>query len=209
MELHRLTPMKPHDPKLFNTIYKKTEGLRHVLVNQIDASRFGVTRDEVMSWMDDKLIFVFNKYVDTKSPDLLLGYVINSLKVFKLKILRRSYQLNNSVNLNSIALDDIQLNYIKDEVEEDNYDLMVNLVMEFMENRLSQEAFTLLQIQLNPPLYITSKVKNPLRIPLNIILEFLGLDITPVNLSIVKELQFQINQCILEAKDHFRDYSFA
>lgn len=209
MEIHRLTPMKPHDPKLFNLIYKKTEGLRNGLVNQIDPSRFGVTRDELMSWMDDKLIFVFNKYVDQKSPDVLLGFVINSLKVFKMKILRRSYQLNNSVNLNSIHLDDIQFHYIKDEVDNDNYELMLNLVIEFMRERLSAEAYNLLEIQLNPPAYIVARVKNPLRIPLSLILEFLGLESTPTNLTIIRDLQDEVNYYIKEAQSHFKDYSFA
>ena len=75
MELHRLQPMKPYDPKLFNELYKKTERLRKSLVYQIDSSRWGVTQDEVMSWFDDKFIFVFNKYQDQKKPDILLGYL--------------------------------------------------------------------------------------------------------------------------------------
>lgn len=206
METHRLTPMKPYDPKLFNLLYKKTERLRHSLVYGIDHTRFGVTKDEVMSWMDDKFIFAFNKYVDQKPPDILLGYIINSLKMFKMKILRRSYQENNSVNLNSISLDDLQLNHIKDEVGEDNYELLLNLAVSFMEKNLSQEAYTLLQLQLNPPLYITSRLKSPAsKIPLNLILEYLGLDTTGMNLAIIRDLQEEISNTIKRAQLHFKN----
>ena len=176
MELHRLTPMKPHDPKLFNDLYKKTERLRKSLVYQIDASRFGVTQDEILSWFDDKFLFVFNKYVDQKNPDVLLGFIINSLKVFKLKILRRSYQDNNSVNLNSISIEDLAVFNITDVKEEDNKELLLNVVMGFMQNHLSEGAYELLQLQLNPPLFITSKLSKPgIKIPAKLILEFMGL----------------------------------
>lgn len=205
MELHRLKPMPDYDPKLFNELYKKTERLRHSLVYQIDHSRFGVTRDEVMSWMDDKFIFVFSKYVNQKPPDVLLGYLINSLKTFKLKILRRSYQDNNSVTLNSVSLDDLKLNYIKDEVGDDNYEIMLNLALSFMQDRLSNEAYDLLKIQLNPPLYITSKLKSPAsKIPLNVILEYLGLEPNGMNMAIIRDLQYEIMNCVKDAQEHFR-----
>lgn len=206
MELHRLTTMKPHDPKLFNTLYKKTERLRHSLVYGIDHNRFGVTREELLSWMDDKFLFVFNKYVDNKTPDVLLGYLISSLQMFKLKILRRSYQNNNSVNLNSISLSDLQLNHIKDEVGDDNYELLLNLAISFMESNLSAEAYTLLQLQLNPPLYITSRLKNPAaKIPLNLILEYLGLDANGSNMAIIRDIQTEISDTIKKASLHFQN----
>lgn len=206
MELHRLTTMKPHDPKLFNTLYKKTERLRHSLVYGIDHRRFGVTQEEVLSWMDDKFLFVFNKYVDSKTPDVLLGYLISSLQMFKLKILRRSYQNNNSVNLNSISLSDLQLNHIVDEVGDDNYELLLNLAVSFMETNLSAEAYTLLQLQLNPPLYITSRLKNPsAKIPLNLILEYLGLDVNGSNMAIIRDIQTEISDTIKRASLHFQN----
>jgi hypothetical protein len=197
--------MKPYDPKLFNDLYKRTERLRHSLVYGIDHSRFGVTRDEVMSWMDDKFIFVFNKYQDQKSPDVLLGFIINSLKMFKMKILRRSYQDNNSVNLNSVCLDDLKLNYIKDEVGEDNYEILLGLALSFMQDTLSREAYELLQIQLTPPLYITSRLKSPSsKIPLNLILEYLGLDPNGANMTIIRDLQYEIGDAMRLAQEHFR-----
>lgn len=210
MELHRLTPMKPYDPRLFNELYKKTERLRHSLVYQIDASRFGVTQDEILSWMDDKFIFVFNKYQDKYSKDVLLGYLINSLKTFKFKILRRSYQDNNAVNLNSFSIEDLRVFNITDTEPDSDYETLLGLAVSFMEKRLTQEAWELLQIQLSPPMYIASKLKNPnSKIPVSLILDFLGLEETPKTLGYIQDLRYQINEALTEARQYFRNYSFA
>ena len=77
MELHRLTAMdSSYDKQLFNKIYKDTELLRKSLANQIDTRRFGVTSDIILSWFDDKFIFVFNKHFQNKTPEVLKGFII-------------------------------------------------------------------------------------------------------------------------------------
>lgn len=208
MEIHRLSTMKPHDPKLFNSLYSKTERLRKSLVYQIDPSRFGVTQDIVMSWFDDKFLFVFNKYVDQKKPDVLLGYLINSLKVFKMKVLRRSYQDNNTVNLNSISLEDLKVFNITDEVDSDNKELLLNLAFSFLQQRLSEEAYELLQLQLNPPIYILSRIKNPnTKIPANLILDFLGLENTPESIGFINYLRREITNTINDARSYFKSHN--
>ena len=211
MELHRLKPMQEgYDVTLFNDLYSKTKGLRENLVYQIDESRFGVTKDELRSWFDDKFIFVFNKYFGKMEPEVLKGYLINSLKTFKLKVLRRSYQLNNSVNLNTITLDDLSMFNTIEDYRDENSEMLYNLASEFLKNKLSQEAWELLQLQLNPPLFILSKMKNPeSRIPGKLILEFLGEDITTANLNLIKAIRQEINQAIEMAREHFKDYSIA
>ena len=93
MELHRLKPMEEGYPvELFNKLYKETKYLRKSLTRQIDARRFGVSPDIVESWFDDKFIFVFNKHFKDKNEDVLKGFLINSLRTFKLRILRKAYQ---------------------------------------------------------------------------------------------------------------------
>lgn len=210
MELHRLTPMKPYDKGLFNELYKKTERLRYSLVYQIDDSRFGVTKDEVMSWMDDKFIFVFNKYQDQHPPQVLLAHIINSLKTFKLKILRRSYQDNNSVNLNSVSIEDLKSFNVIEEDGDSNKELLLNLATSFMEKSLSREAWELLQIQLNPPIFISSKIpKESSKIPIPLILDFLGLDNSPKNYDYIQNLRDQISDAMAEARVYFKNYSLA
>lgn len=206
MELHRLKPMQEgYDEALFNELYSKTHNLRESLVYQIDENRFGVTKDELRSWFDDKFIFVFNKYFGKMEPPVLLGYLINSLKTFKLKILRRSYQQNNSITRNTICLDDLSMfNSIEDSRDE-NKELLFNLAMEFLQNRLSREAWELLQIQLNPPLFIASKMKSPdSKIPGSLILQFLGEEVVPSNLAMIRDIRYEIQQAIEQARENFR-----
>lgn len=208
MELHRLKPMPDgYDQKLFNELYAKTRNLRESLIYQIDESRFGVTKEEIRSWFDDKFIFVFSKYFGKMEPPILLGYLINSLKTFKLKVLRRSYQLNNSINLNTIGVEDLSMFNSLEDSKDENSELLFNLAMEFLQNNLSYEAWVLLNIQLNPPLFISSKLKNESsKIPGNLILEFLGEEVNTRNLEAIKILRKEINKAIETAQVFFQNY---
>lgn len=208
MELHRLKPMPDgYDQKLFNELYAKTRNLRESLIYQIDESRFGVTKEEIRSWFDDKFIFVFSKYFGKMEPPILLGYLINSLKTFKLKVLRRSYQLNNSINLNTIGVEDLSMFNSLEDSKDENSELLFNLAMEFLQNNLSREAWVLLNIQLNPPLFILSKLKNESsKIPGNLILEFLGEEVNTRNLEAIKILRKEINKAIETAQVFFQNY---
>ena len=83
MELHRLKPMESgYDSQLFNKLYKETTQLRKSLARQIDSRRFGVSDDVILSWFDDKFMFVFNKHFKDKEVDVLRGFIINSLQTF-------------------------------------------------------------------------------------------------------------------------------
>lgn len=211
MELHRLKPMQEgYDQALFNELYAKTHNLRESLIYQIDEHRFGVTKDELRSWFDDKFIFVFNKYFGTLDNKVLLGYIINSLQMFKFKVLRRSYQLNNSINLNSISMDDLSMFNTIEDYKDENKELLFNLAMEFMKNNLSNEAWELLQIQLNPPLFIASKMKNPdTKIPAALVLQFLGEPNTASNRSLILSIRKEIAEVIEMAKSHFSTLELA
>ena len=67
MEENRLKPMtQGYDESLFNLIYDKTKHLRRKLASEIDHRRFGVTNEDIKSWFDVKLIYVFKKRLNTK-----------------------------------------------------------------------------------------------------------------------------------------------
>src|SRR5210317_15035 len=92
METHRLKPMREgYSPELFERLFNETKNLRKSLVYQIDCRRYGVTPDIMESWFEDKFIYVFNKYFDQHEPDILKGYIINALKIFKNRVLRKAY----------------------------------------------------------------------------------------------------------------------
>jgi hypothetical protein len=99
---------------------------------------------------------------------------------------------------------------VVDQSDEDNRELLLNVAMEFMQNHLSEGAWELLQLQLNPPLFITSKLSKPnIKIPAGLILQFSGLDITPENLDVISFLRKEIYQAIESARIHFKDFSLA
>lgn len=213
MEIHRLTTMKEGYPvDLFNKLYKETEGLRRNLTYQIDHRRYGVTSDIIKSWFDDKFIFVFNKHFNDKDPDILKGYLINSLKTFKLRMLRKAYNIEGEFYNHCVTLDgeDNLINIIPEAEEESNSDIFYNLVKEFMKNKLSDNAYMVLQLQLDPPPYILTRIENRnSRIPNKLIAEFLNIDEDIDEAErYIRRLKKEINSAIKSAKEYFDDSEY-
>lgn len=210
MEIHRLTQMKEGYPvDLFNKLYKETESLRRSLSFQIDHRRYGVTQDIIKSWFDDKFIFVFNKHFQDKEPDILKGFLINSLRTFKMRILRKAYNGEGEFYGSCVTLDgeyDL-INIIPDTDKGDNESVFYNLAMEFMKKKLSDNAYLLFQIQIDPPPYIMSRVENcNSRIPNKLIAEFLNIDNDLDEADrYIKSLKKEINNAIKSAKEYFND----
>lgn len=206
MEIHRLTTMQPsYDKILFNKIYHETEGLRNSLVFQIDARRYGVTSDIIKSWFDDKFIFVFNKYYGKIDNNVLKGYIINSLKTFKYRVLRNAYTKNNIYN-DSIHIEDHEnlVNIIPVDDDSDSKKELLNLALSFLKKRLSKEAYTVLDIELNPPPYIATKLKSlNTKIPAKLIAEYLDLEVDSNSIAYINGLRKEISNIIGKAKIYF------
>ena len=206
MELHRLKEMKKdYDKDLFCKLYKETEGLRNNLTYQIDSRRYGVTPDIIKSWFDDKFIFVFNKYYGDIGHDQLKAYLINALRTFKFRMLRKAYSKNN-IYLNEVYLEGEQelINIIpqKDEVSE--YDIFLELALKYLKKNLTDDAFLILEIQLNPPPFILSKVNNPkTKIPAKLIAEYLELEPSKESTGYISDLRNEINYWTIQAKEYF------
>lgn len=215
MENHRLTPMKEGYPEdLFNKLYAETRNLRRSLAYQIDPRRYGVTRDIIESWFDDKFIFVFNKYFDNKDPDVLKGHLINALRTFKYRILRKAYNKEGQFYESLIELEGESelINIIPDRSLETHENIFYNLAFEFMKERLTENAYLLLQVQIDPPPYILSRIKKcNARIPNHLYAEFLDIDLGDDNKTerYIKRLKKEINLTIKGAKDYFDNNQLA
>ena len=209
MEIHRLKLVpESYDKELFNSLYEATASLRKSLTYQIDARRFGVSPDIVESWFDDKFIFVFFKYYGKKSPEMLKGYIINSLKTFKLRVLRKAYQESYLELYNSIVhLEDQEkeLSSIPDDEGVNEKDQLLEMAMGYLKTQLTPEAYTILEITIHPPLYITSRMKDTTtRIPTKLILKFLGISPTDEMVSKVNKIRRHIEEVISSAKYDLR-----
>lgn len=212
MEHHRLQPMKPgYDPILFEQLYKATAPLRKKLAYQIDARKFGVDYKEVLSWFDVKFIFAFNKYWD-KEPKRLLGYIISALSMYKNRVMRSSYQIKYHTHAHMLDVDTM-FNEVPDEggniIPHRNEYYMVH-VMDFMTKKLSNDALLVLDIELNPPPFITAylkeeKIKDTAKIPLDILAEYIGLTPTDQTLDYLKDVRSEIKRATVEAAKHFSE----
>lgn len=208
MEIHRLTPMKPDFPiGLFNQLYKETEQLRRTLVYQIDSRRYGVTKDIVSSWFDDKFLFVFNKHFQDMDKDLLKGTLINSLMNFKMRVLRKAYSVEGEFHNSSVSLDgefDL-INTIK--IEEEITNSNSKLLDEYMRNHLSDNAYILFRIQMDIPPYILNRLSNVnSRVTNDLLIEYLDINKGSYEKSIkyIKNLKTEINKTIKLATQHFQ-----
>lgn len=206
MEIHRLKPMKEGYPeKLFNGLYKETKQLRKSLAHGIDHRRFGVTKDIIESWFDDKFLFVFDKYHEDMDPDRLKGFIINSLQTFKYRILRGAYTKKSEFYTSTTELDGETkiINYIPDdsfETKEETYGDIIN----FFKENLTDNAFLLFNLILYPPPYILNRIKKSTsNIPLDLILEYFDLDDTSANVRFIKSLKKEIEQTKEKARMEF------
>lgn len=209
LELNRLKPMPDtYDKKLFNDIYQKTEGLRKKLASQIDCRRFGLTYEDILAAFDVKFIFVFEKF-HKESENKLLAMMLNALQNFKCRILRSAYTKKFSQNIvqvdNLIVLED---NLIEDHPS--NFDQLnyFNDLLTFMRGYLSQNAYLLFEIKLNPPLYIQNKLNthpdaNIHKIPDHLILDYLDLGYTEKSYKYLETLKKEIRNGINAAKANF------
>ena len=213
MEEHRLKPMGNYDPKVFNELYKKTQKLRSKLAYGIDARRFGVEREDIMSWFDIKFIFVFDRYYSKHNPDILLGHIINSLSLFKFRILRTSY---NKSNIHKDVIDLSEIDYLENILTEkpiDNtHEVLMGIALGFIQQRLSQEALQLFHLELNPSPFIIEEMKradkeNYKRIPDTILADYFNLGKSPQAVDYIKSLRYEIEGVIREARDYFKTNS--
>lgn len=215
MEIHRLTRMREgYSQELFNKLYQETKPLRISLARQIDARRYNVTNDIIQSWFDDKFIFVFNKHFDNKQPEVLKGYIINALKTFKLRILRKAYNQEGLFHSSLVELEGESeiINYIPDRTFETTESIFRDMVVEFMKEKLSDNAYLLFELQLDPPPYIINRIPKPSsKIPYDLIIDYLGIDFGDYNSDIryAKKLRKEIAKAIKNAREYFNNESLA
>lgn len=203
MEINRLKEFQGDiNPELFNELFNKVQPLKKRLVYDIDEKRIGVSKDIIDSWFDDKFMFVYQKYFKKYDKEVLLGHLLNSLKRFKYRILRRAYQ--DHIENNILNLDYTLTHIVPDETEVGDKELLIQIVSEFFKARLSQESYLIFQVELQPPLYIIDKLKSSnSKIPARLIAEFLGWDTDNKVLNIINQHRKYIKDLIPEAQKYF------
>jgi len=213
MEEHRLKPMVKHDPKIFNELYERTELLKRKLASQIDHRRFGVDNSEIISWFDVKFIFIFNKYYSRFNKDVLLGHLINGLKLFKCRILRSAYTFKYTQSIvsfepyhyeNDTSLSYQSLNYTSESFDYESY----QKARDFMQGTLSREAYYLFLLELNPPPFIIKEMEamglnNRKKIPADILVKYFELGNSDDSYKYINNLRKEIKDGVSKARINF------
>jgi hypothetical protein len=204
MEEHRLLEMKPgYDVKQFNRIYKNVIPFKKKLCSEISSSRFGLEYQDICAWFDIKILHVYNKHCLEFTENKLQAYIINSMKVFKYRVIRAAYQKKYTDNQLEY-LDNYS--YAHDLPDSDNSEFkstLLNIVENFFKNNLSEEAYLVYQIELHIPPYIYQKLlaskKLKQRIPSQLIAEYLSIEGKEA-IPYIDSLRNEIKEAIKKAK---------
>lgn len=200
---------KGYDEELFNQIYKQTSQLRNSLIYSIDHRRLGITKDILKSWFDDKFIYVFNKYYGEKEPNILKGYIISSLMTFKKRVLIKAYEDNIYQNQVTIDSEYDLINIIPDSSEPTHDETVVGIIIDFMKNHLTTNAYELFRVELNPPPYLLQRLKNSnSKIPIPLLIEFFNLCNNQQTYNYIRKLRREIQEATYKARLQFMDMEF-
>jgi hypothetical protein len=216
MEENRLRPMPiSYDVQLFNDLFKQTEPLRRKLASEISADRFGVDYQEVLSWFSVKFIYVFSKYQGKKEPELLLGDLINSMKNFKCRILRQAYTVKYSQTIVRVGYTTVLEDHNSYRMDDDDQmQQQLEKVKQFFKQTLSENAYTLFEMQINPPYYIIDKVRKQeipslTKIPDSVICDYLGFECNDKTCKYLSALRKEVRSATSFAKYHFSEIATA
>ena len=200
MEEHRLRPMQEgYDEELFNRLYQELIPLKRKLASQINTKTLNIEYDELLSWFDVKFLFVFNRYVgEGKSDDLVKGHLISALQLYKNRILKFLISKKNSVNIHTVDITEVNnLSYSLVDYQHSEEKIFYDLIISFMKETLSIEAYKMFAIEYNPPLYIINKLEgNTNRITTKVIMDYLGLPDTKEVLSYIRQLRNEVRNAI-------------
>lgn len=221
-ETHRLKVMiDDYDVTVFNQLFKETASLRKKLAYGIDARIFGVDYNEILSWFDVKFIYAFNKYYHSQ-PERLKGYIISSLQTYKLRVIKTAYQekmqIHKTTNFENLYSYE---GFLNDGYSDENGEIVTithpsedpaeveksNLqrILDYLQGKLSEDAFFVLELELFPPLYILDKTfidkkERHKQITPKLIAEYLGLD-DVAGVNYIKACKEEIKDCYAEYKD--------
>jgi hypothetical protein len=203
-ESHRLKPMPAnYDKEVFNRIYQQTEGLRRKLAYGIDHRRFGVTQDDIISSFNVKLVYTFTKYYGKCTENILKANCIKALQHFKCRIIKSAYLDKNSQTI--VSTEDA---VVEDKLVYEPHssrDYYYEKLMVFMRDHLSENAYVLLDLQLNPPPYILERINpspegNLQKVPDELIADYFELGKGKKALEYIAHLKKEIRNTVTYAQ---------
>lgn len=203
-ELHRLTEMvEGYDQKLFNRLYKIVKPVIRNQVRGIDHKRFNVSPDILQSYFMDKFLFVFNKYYGTCSEEHLQANILRALTTYKNKLLRNAYGERAEYNQNLTSMEDLFDN--SKELEDDSEETkakeeQMQMIENYMQTKLSPDAFLIFQLISNPPEILVPTEDRGKRISNITFVDFFEMPRTKSSVKYIAELRQDIDYWINQAR---------
>jgi hypothetical protein len=205
-ESHRLKPMGNYDQALFNKLFKEVTPLMKKISRQIDCRRYGVEQQDILSWVQTKFIFIFQRYHDTE-PKYLKGYIIRGLQMYAMRLMSQAYQEKYASKLSTLDISDLydEAEILTDE-DPDAVEFRQSLLtkaLKFLKGNLSDNAFLILQTEIDLPAYIRREMddlgKSPnSKIPTELLAEYFGMD-NKEGIRRLRNLRREISEAIEEA----------
>lgn len=204
-ELHRLKPMQEvYDVNLFNRLHKICCPVINRLSKQVDCKRFNLSEDIINSYFWDKMLYVFNKYYGTCNEEHLKARILSSLSTFKNKLLRSAYTEQAEYNQHLSKLDDLfeDSKELEDDTEyNSNKNHMIELVNNYMKEKLSSDAYLVFEAITTPPPYIKERTKEGHRVTNLLLVEFFDLPRSRNSVRYFSELREDIQYWIEKASE--------
>lgn len=209
-ELHRLKDFnQSYDVELFNKLYKNMKPLMRRLAKQVDAKRFNVTPDIILSYFSDKFVYVFNKYQAEYDEEHLKAALLSSLTTFKNRLLRNAYTEEATYNQQISNLEDLfddSKELIDDSDESILKEKQLKILYDYMKEKLDPDTYLLFEIQMDPPEYIKERLKTDnSRISALLLLDFFELPRTKSNSNWIGEMRRDIEYWLERAKEDLRN----
>lgn len=197
-EIHRVSSFGELDQARFNRYYKLCKPVIKNLTFGIDNRRFRVTPDIIQSYFWDKFLFVYNKYQAVYSDEKLKATLLSSLKTFKNKLLRRSYQERALFNQELFSFENLfesGKEWLDDYDEQKEKEEKLDSIKEFMKENLTPDEYLLFTIQLNPPVWFANKPKRKF-LAVNDIIEYFELPQDNHSIDMINLMKRHINRAI-------------
>ncbi len=176
--------------KDFNRLYEELTPLKRSLASTVNYRALRFTFEDILGFLDDKLIHVYLKYQDTHEYDEIKAIAIASLQNVRGKIYAR-YGKETSLDINP-------------EMAEDPYYEMPNTerLIDNLNKVAPKEIVNLARIMVDPPVFILNKVSDlSKRIPSKLFLEFYDIPVNKANIKRFNTMRRTVRDLIVKHID--------
>lgn len=207
-EIHRIKEFTDYNRDQFEKLYKLCRPLVRNLSRSIDSRRFNVSQDIIQSYFWDKFLYVYNKYQHKYDEERLKATLLNSLQVFKNKLLRNAYTKQAEFNQELTSLDilfDNNKEYLDDTEDTEYKQELSDRFNQFMMDNLTPDEYLVFRIELDPPPFFTERIiQSHGKLSILHLVDFFELPRNGKSQTILTNMRKHIKETLEKAKKEFK-----